>query len=99
MASEKGGGGWRRRPSSPPLKSTPAFKYIQQKELAPFYNTTELIKIVCNVTKHIFLLSRHVTQYLVHWANNETAIEIFSNAQQKKWRYIVYRLKQKIIVN
>jgi len=33
---------------------------------------------------HIFRLFRHVPQYLVHYANNETAaIKIFSNAHQK----------------
>jgi len=38
-----------------------------------------------------FRLFRHVTLYLVHWASNATiAIEIFPNAHQKKWRYIVY---------
>jgi len=33
-------------------------------------------------------------QYLVHWANNETAvIATFPNTHQKKWRNIAYRLK------
>jgi len=39
----------RRPPVSPPLISTPALDYIQKKELASFYNTIELIKVLCNV--------------------------------------------------
>jgi len=39
----------------------------------------------------------HIKQYLVHWANNETAATaIFADAHQKKWRYIVYRFKQQL---
>ena len=41
---------------------TPALKYIQQKKLALFYNTIELINVVCAVIKHIFRLFRHVTR-------------------------------------
>jgi len=44
--------------------------YTQPKELTSFYNTIELIKVLCNVIKHIFRLFRYVTQFLVHWANN-----------------------------
>jgi len=36
------------------LISTPAFDYIQKKELASFYNTIELIKVLCNVIKIFF---------------------------------------------
>jgi len=36
------------------LISTPALDYIQKKELASFYNTTELIKVLCNVIKIFF---------------------------------------------
>jgi len=62
--------------------------HTKEKELASFYNTIELNKIVCGVT--YFRLFRHVTLHLVHWASNATAaIEIFPNAHQKKWRYIV----------
>jgi len=44
-----------------------------------------------------FRLFRHVTLHLVHWASNATAaIEIFPNTHQKKWRYIVYRLKKQL---
>jgi len=40
--------------------------------------------------KAYFRLFRRVTLYLVHWAGNATAaIEIFQNAHQNKWRYIV----------
>jgi len=40
--------------------------------------------------KAYFRLFRRVTLYLVHWASNATAaIEIFQNAHQNKWRYIV----------
>jgi len=40
--------------------------------------------------KNIFRLFRHVSHYLVHWANNETAaIEIIPTTHQKKWRYSV----------
>jgi len=36
---------------------------------------------------NIFRLFRHITQYLVHWPNNETpATEKFANAHQKKRR-------------
>jgi len=35
--------------------------------------------------------------YIVRWANNETAaIEIIPTTHQKKWRYIVYRLKPQV---
>jgi len=57
------------------------------------YNTIEWDKIVNRMWRHevYFRLFRHVTLYLVHWASNATiAIEIFPNAHQKKWRYIVY---------
>jgi len=36
------------------LISTPALGYIQKKELASFYNTTELIKVLCNPIKPFF---------------------------------------------
>jgi len=66
--------GPRRPPCSPPLTSTPVLTYVQQKELASFYNTMEVTKVLCDVMKHIFRLFRHVTQHLLHWANNETAL-------------------------
>ena len=44
----------RRQPCSPSLKSTPAITYIQKKELASFYNTVELMKVLCNVIKVFF---------------------------------------------
>ena len=70
-------GGPRRQPSSPPLIFTSALICIQKKELSSSYNTAELVKVICNVVKHIFELFRHVTQYLLHCAYNETeAIEI-----------------------
>jgi len=34
--------------------SNPALNYIQKKELASFYNTIELIKVLCNVIKVFF---------------------------------------------
>jgi len=44
-----------------------------------------------------FRLLRHVTLHLVHWASNATAaIEILPDAHQKKWRYIVLRLKKQL---
>jgi len=47
-----------------------------------FYNTIERGKIVRGYMKF-----RHVTLYVVHWASNATtAIEIFPNAHQTKWR-------------
>jgi len=55
-------------------------------------NTTDLFKILRDTIKHIFLLCLcgHLTKYSVHWASNETAaIEIFPNAHQNEWRYIV----------
>jgi len=58
--------------------------------LRPLISNTHLL-----VIKHIFRLFRHVTAYLVHWANNQrAAIEIFPSTHQKKWRYNVWRLKQ-----
>ena len=44
----------KRQPHSPPLISTPALDYIQKKELASFYNTIELIKVLCDVIKIFF---------------------------------------------
>ena len=44
----------RRQPRSPPLISTRALDYIQKKKLASFYNTIELIKVLCNVIKIFF---------------------------------------------
>jgi len=44
----------RRQPCSPSLISTPALNYIQKKKLDSFYNTTELIKVLCNVIKIFF---------------------------------------------
>jgi len=38
---------------SPPLIYTPALKYMKQKELASFYNTIELFKVLCDDKKHI----------------------------------------------
>jgi len=87
----------RRQHSLPPLISNPVLNYTQQEELTSFHNTIEMIKVLCNIIKHIFLLFRHVAQqaYTMHWANNETAIiEIFPNAHQKNSGCIVYRLKQ-----
>jgi len=36
--------------------------YTQRKELPAFYNTIELIEVLCEVIKHIFRLFRRVTQ-------------------------------------
>ena len=47
-------GGPRRQPCSPSLISTPALSYIQKKELASFYNTIDLIKVLWNVIKIFF---------------------------------------------
>ena len=44
----------RRQPCSPSAISTPALNYIQKKELASFYDTIELFKILCNVIKIFF---------------------------------------------
>jgi len=44
----------RRQPCSLSLISTPAFNYIQKEELASFYSTIELIKVLCNVIKIFF---------------------------------------------
>jgi len=44
----------RRQPCSPFQISTPALNYIQKKELVSFYNTIELIKVLCNVIKIFF---------------------------------------------
>ena len=44
----------RRPPRSPTLVSTPALDYIPKKELASFYNTIELVKVLCNVIKIFF---------------------------------------------
>jgi len=48
---------------SPPLISTSALNYIQKEEkeeLASFYNTTELIKVLCDATKQFSIVpSRH----------------------------------------
>jgi len=83
--------GPRRQPCSPSLISTPALNYIQKKELASFCNTPMWRH------KNIFRSFRHVAHYIVRWANNETAsIEIISTTIQKKWRYIVYRLKTQL---
>jgi len=47
--------------------------------------------------KAYFRLLRQVTLCLGQWASNATAaIEIFPNPHQKKWRYIVYRLKKQL---
>jgi len=47
--------------------------------------------------KNIFRSFRHVTQCIVRWANNETAAtETIPTTHQKKWRYIVYRLKPQL---
>jgi len=44
----------------------------------------ELIKVLCDMMKHIFQLFRHVMQCLVHLVDNETAaIEIIPNVHQK----------------
>jgi len=40
-----------RQPRPPSLISTPALNYIQKTELASFYNTIELIKVLCNIIK------------------------------------------------
>jgi len=56
--------------------------YTQQKELASFDKTIELINQLCDVIKHIFRIFRHVTQYLAHWVNRSTAeIDIFLHAR------------------
>ena len=47
-------GGPIRQPCSPSVVSTPALNYIQKKKLPSFYNTIELIKVVCNVIKIFF---------------------------------------------
>jgi len=47
----------RRPPRSAPIISaisTPALNYIRKKELASFYNTIELTKVLCNVIKIFF---------------------------------------------
>jgi len=44
--------------------STPALKYTQRQELASFYDIIELIKVLCDMMKHIFRLFRHVMQCL-----------------------------------
>jgi len=68
---------------------------MQKKELASFYNTTELIKVL-KIFKVIKIFFDH-THYIVRWTNNETAaIEIIPTTHQKKWQYIVYRLKPQL---
>jgi len=75
---------------------TLALIYMQKKDLGSFYSITLLrwsLKPYVMSWKYFWLFP-HIMQFLVHWANNETpATEIFANAHQKKWRYIVYRLK------
>ena len=43
--------------------------------LASFYDASELIKVLCDVTKHIFRPFQHVPQHFVHWANNTSSNE------------------------
>ena len=46
----------RRAPRSPPLISTPALDYVKKEELASFYETIELIKVLCNVIKYFSII-------------------------------------------
>jgi len=50
-----------------------------------------------DVIKHFSIVtSRHAALTVVHWAYNETApVEIFPNAHQRQWLYIVCRLVNK----